>query len=103
MTPTRTTKTCRSCGSVNTRSRDSMYTAAGDHLRWRYCFDCREKWGTIEVDLPVGVSPYLLSQSRKYRNRMRERVRRGYHGPGLGGSPLKPEPRVAVTVKVRAA
>lgn len=97
-----TTKTCRKCGSVNTRSRERMYSASGDVLRWRACRDCQHRFGTIEVDLPDGVTPFLLSQMRKYTNRMRVRSRRGYHG-GLGGAPLKPEPVVYVTVRVRAA
>ena len=92
---------CPECQSHRNRTRESGYDSEGRRLRAKVCSDCGHRFSTIEVTLPPSQSLYVLSAFRKWRNRMDMRARRGYHGPGLGGPPLKPEPVVEVKVNVR--
>lgn len=91
---------CPDCSSHRARTRESGHDAEGRRLRYKVCLDCGGRFTTIEVTVPHSL--YVLSAYRKYRNRMTMRARRGYHGT-RGGPPLKPEPVIDVTVKVRAA
>lgn len=92
---------CPECESTRTRTRTRGTDADGRPLRYRQCLDCEVYFSTVEAVIPPPASLYVLDAHRKWRNRMDMRRRRGYHGPGLGGPPLKPEPRLEVIVKLR--
>ena len=91
---------CPDCESTRSRTRETGFDAAGRKLRVKVCEDCGIRYTTLEVTLPRHLSLYVLSPFRKWRNRMELRRRRGYHGTA-GGPPLKPEPVIDVTIRVR--
>lgn len=91
---------CPACESHRARTRQSGHDSEGRRLRYKACEDCGTRYTTIEVTVPYSL--HVLDGHLKQRNRMAERVRRGYHGT-KGGPPLKPEPVIDVVVKVRAA
>ena len=89
---------CPECGSTRVRVVLTGADEADRMLRLRKCEECGAKFTTIEVLSPVSI--YRLDVVRKWRNRMRMRELRGYHG-GLGGNPGAPAPSVTVAVSVR--
>jgi hypothetical protein len=91
---------CPKCGGSKSRVRTRGHDAEGRYLRYRQCKDCDSYYSSVEAVIPPPGSLYVLDGFRKYRNRMEMRRRRGYHGPGLGGPPIKPEPRLLVSVRV---
>jgi hypothetical protein len=94
---------CPNCGGSTSRVRTRGHDFDGRYLRYRQCDDCGTFFSTVEAAIPPPGSLYVLDSYRKWRNRMDMRRRRGYHGPGLGGPPLKPEPKLKVKVRVVAA
>lgn len=93
---------CPACSSHRRRVRMTSVDVEGRKLRYGTCLDCGRRYTTVEVTVPDPHSLFTLSGLRKEQNRQRERRRRGYHGPGLGGPPLKPEPVLDISVRVRS-
>ena len=88
---------CPECGSTKVRVISTGADEQDRMLRLRRCQECNYKFTTIEVISPVSF--YRLDVVRKWRNRMRMRELRGYHG-GLGGNPGTAAPSVTVTFRV---
>ena len=101
--PERNNVECPSCESILTRSRGGGRSVDNHRLRRRVCADCSLIFTTVEVPVlyddgtPVPIS--ALDDEHRYRNRMEQRRRVGYHGTRAGRHSYEESARLIVRVK----